>query len=515
MKKKHLAIMMILVVILLVIGELNPAGALPVHQEGNLLNNASFEQPFVNGAADGWSTWHQETEKTDDQCLSGYHYVPKWNLETNSINVLDGIASQYIGNNWDTWGGGVYQTVDVTPGTTYRFSFFAKGRTSNETAPSPSDSGINMNIRAAIDPNGGTQWDDADVVWGTASSPHDNWQQFSVEATATGDKMTLFTSADLGVVDVNQCRQFLDTWYDKAELIPVAGTELPAAADSAASSATICVNAFHDTNANGIHDPNERYMTDVTITVANQNAIVGSVISDGTESPKCFQNLEPGTYQVAQQVPPQLQMTSAANVAVEAAADVTVNVAFGSRVRGEPIAEASPGESATGGSQAEGPTGPTSGGMICVNAFHDENANAIIDPNEGYMAGVTLTLASDGEVVGEVVSTGSGTPQCFDNLVPGQYEISQKVSGPLELTTADRIVLAIAEGQALQVDFGSRLSTADSGSTPPTADQGASNAQAGEGANDEGPDLLAIGGLAAIILGVVLLGALIFYLLRR
>ena len=75
------------------------------------------------------------------------------------------------------------------------------------------------------------------------------------------------------------------------------------------SGGTICVNAFHDANANGVHDAGEGYMADVTITVANQSTIVGSVISEGSESPKCFYNLEVGSYQVAQQVPAQLQMT--------------------------------------------------------------------------------------------------------------------------------------------------------------------------------------------------------------
>ncbi len=65
-----------------------------------------------------------------------------------------------------------------------------------------------------------------------------------------------------------------------------------------------------------MHDVNEGYMGDVTFTVASQSAIVGNVISDGSERPKCFYNLDPDSYQVAQQVPAHLQMTSAANTAV-------------------------------------------------------------------------------------------------------------------------------------------------------------------------------------------------------
>jgi hypothetical protein len=385
-----------------------------------------------------------------------------------------------------------------------------------------------MNVRAAIDPNGNEQWTDSDVVWGPTSSPHDNWQQFSIDAKATGDKMTVFTSANFGIPGVNQCRQFLDTWYDNAELVMISEAAPPAAtpetqpSEQSTSGVTICVNAFHDVNANGLHDPNEGYMPDVTFTVANQNAIVGTVISDGTENAKCFLNLEVGMYQVAQQVPAQYQMTSAANVAVEAPVDSTVSVEFGSRVRGEPVTEVSPGDSTAAGAPAAGNneqsaalTGPTSGGMICVNAFHDENANAAIDPNEGYMAGVTLAVASGGSVIGQVISAGSDVPQCFDNLEPGPYEVTQQVSGPLEMTTADSVMLAVAEGQAMQVEFGSRLQTDHGGTTPSETDGTDASTEPEEGTDDGGLDLLAVVGLAAIILGVILLGALIFFLLRR
>ncbi len=471
-----------------------------------------------------------ETEKTDSECLSGYHFQPKWNMETEGAFVNNAIASQYIGNNWDTWGGGVYQTVAVTPGTTYRFSYYAKGRTTSEKSPAASETGINMNIRAGIDPNGGGQWLDSDVVWGPSSSPHDNWQQFSVEATATGDKMTVFTSADLGVVGSNQCRQFLDTWYDSAELVavgaapaptsppapaatappaPPASTAVPqptATAEAAptaetqptnepeeiaeappeqpSTGATICVNAFHDINANGRYDPGEEFMAGVTITVASQNAIVGNVISDGSENPKCFFNLEPGRYQVAQQVPANLEMTSAANVAIEAAGDNTVIVAFGSKVRGAPITEPvppAPGDSlpSDGVGESDVPMPPNSGGSICVNAFHDENANGVNDPNEGYMAGVTLAVASGSEQVGQTLSTGSDTPTCFDGLEPGPYEVTQQVPSRLEMTTAESIMLPLADGQSTLVEFGSRIHM-DSTETAPVDDSD-SGAQTGEG----------------------------------
>jgi len=562
MKKRQFTIPFLILSILLITSWQDRVEAAPAQQEGNLLGNAGFEQPYVNGAAENWSTWHMETERTDSECLSGYHYQPKWNMETNGSFVADGVASQYIGNNWDTWGGGVYQTVNVTPGVTYRFSFSAKGRTTSESSPAPSEAGINMNIRAGIDPNGSGLWQDGDVVWGASGSPHDTWQQFSVEATATGDKITVFTSADLGVPGVNQCRQFLDTWFDNAQLVtagpPPANTpppappatavpastptalpsptsEVPATTEPQATTepspteesssdlelttgGTICVNAFHDVNANGLHDLHEGYMAEVTITVATQSTIVGSMISEGSESPKCFYNLEPGPYQVAQQVPAQLQMTSAANAAVETSADTTVGVKFGSRVRGAPVVDAAPDDQ--GGAEAAESSGqdmPTTGGIICVNAFHDENGNGVNDPEEGYMAGVILTVTGEIVPVGQVVSTGSEMPHCFGGLDQGPYEVTQEVPDLLEMTTADSAVVALTDGMKMQLEFGSRLQLEDTSSTSSTgsADTGDTEAQVDEETDGGGLDLLALSGLGVIIIGVILLGALIFFLLRR
>ena len=365
MEKRLLTYTLILPVIIILLAAISPVYAEPPEQDGNLLQNAGFEQPFVDGTAEGWTTWALETEKQDDTCLDGYHYLPKWNMETGGEFIAGGATSQYIGNNWDTWSAGVMQTVDAIPGTTYRFSFTAKGRTSNEESPAPSEFGINMNMRAGIDPNGSGLWDDADVVWSAVGSPHDAWQTITMAATATGDKITVFTSVDLGVPDVNQCRQFLDTWYDNAELValgePPADTPPPADEPTPeqpvesvpAGGGTICVNAFHDENANGLLDDSEGYMAGVTIVVAGESEVVGQAISDGSDTPTCFQGLQ-GSYQVAQQLPGRLEMTTASNALIAATDNHTTLVAFGSRIRQDNAGDASESAGSEGSTEEAG-----------------------------------------------------------------------------------------------------------------------------------------------------------------
>lgn len=398
MAKKSLVLLILILPAL--IGASHIAAA-PQTQSGNLLQNPGFEQPFSSGVAGNWQRWFRSTPRQDSECLVAYHFEPKWNVETTGGLVREGGSSQYVGNNWDTWSGGVYQTVPATPGTTYRFTFYGRGRGTNEPSPAPSEGNLQINMRAGIDPNGSGVWNDADVVWGAAGSPHDQWQAFTVQATATGNQITVFTAADWGFTGVNQCRQFLDTWYDSAELValtpptdtpaplptaapptatlppaptdaiptePAAATLIatltPAVSPTPAGTATICVNAFLDANGNGLHDADEAYVAGVTLTVAQGNRLIGQAVSPGTDQPICFANLPAGTYEVAQTLPPALELTTQANATVVVAEGQTIGLEFGSRPRTTPTTapEATPAEATAEPTATTPPTGGTSDG---------------------------------------------------------------------------------------------------------------------------------------------------------
>jgi hypothetical protein len=411
----------------------------PAQAQDNLLTNPNFNQPFSGGVANGWSAWHRETARTDD-CAIPYYFRPRWNLEFNADYIFAGGTSQYIGNNWDTWSAGVYQTVAATPGTTYRFTFRAIGRTTSEPDPAPSENYVQMNVRAGIDPGGGTAWNGPNVVWGPAGSPHDQWQQFSVEATATGNQITVFTSANMAREGMNQCLQYLDTWYDTAELVAV------------------------------------------------------QVVPTATNTPPPPPPPPPATNTPAHTPTPEVT----------------------------PTPTTAPTDTPT-----PTPTAPP-GGTICLNAFNDENANGIHDPGEDYMAGITLTLSRDGAVIDTAISTGQAEPICFEGLEPGAYEVAQQIPPRLELTTADTAVIEISEGQTLGLEFGSRLRpqatpVTDSAGTdtiadadlPPTVDPDLVEETAVPEEDAPVRSLAALSGLIAFFLGILLLGVLLFFFLRR
>ncbi|MBP6015805.1 MAG: hypothetical protein KA586_03735 [Candidatus Promineofilum sp.] len=408
-------------------------------QGANLLQNPGLEPPGSNGVAQGWQRWHRTTARQNEECLVAYHFEPKWSVEVNPAFINSGSGSQAVGNSWDTWSGGVFQTVPATPGTVYRFTFFGRGRGSNEQVPAPSETGLQINMRAGIDPNGSGVWSDSDVVWSGAGSPHDVWQPFTVEATATGNQITVFTAADWGVTGVNQCRAHLDTWFDTAEL--VAQTPAPP-------------------------------------TAAPQP----------TAAPP-----------VATQPP-----APTAGVPTEPAAATVIAT----------LTQTAPTETAT----------PAGTSTVCVNAFLDTNGNGLHDPDEGYVAGITLTVAQGATIIGQAVSTGTEEPICFGDLPAGAYQVGQTLPAALEMTTQANATVNVNEGQTVGLEFGSRIRATATADTQPNATETADTAATATAAANSGNDNTTAGGtpgwlvylgVGAILVGVVLLGVLLFMLLRR
>lgn len=446
MIRKNVCKLAVAIAMFLIASRATHVAAGPLLQAANLLQNPGFDEPYnADGSAHGWGRWHNETgaASKDPQCLNGYHFKPIWSVEFLTARFIHaGSYSQHIGMQWDTWKAGMLQTVSVKPGSKYRFSAFGQGRGANGPIPMPSETSLNMNMQVGIDPNGSGLWYDSDVVWSGTASPHDQWQQFTVETVATSDKITVFTAANWGVAGVNQCRAFLDAWWDTAELVEVAP---PPTATS----------------------------------------------------------------------PPPPPPPTATNTPLP------------------PTPTATPAATATNTpvptSTATATPEPPEGGTVCINAFADENANGIHDATEGYMASVTFTVASSERVVGQAVSYGNETPICFDGLASGSYQVAQILPSRLEMTTAANAVLEVEEGMSYGVEFGSRVrQLGDSGVPGSTTDLIASDATVPapepenvapesdvEETQDGGLDLLALSGLLVIMLAVVLLGVLIFLVLRR
>lgn len=139
------------------------------------------------------------------------------------------------------------------------------------------------------------------------------------------------------------------------------------------------------------------------------------------------------------------------------------------------------------------------------------------------MAGVTFTVATDGVAVGQAVSSGPD-PVCFEELEPGNYQVAQTVPATLEMTTGANTTITIAEGERKLVAFGSRVRSETAAvsdetvasETVETDDSQVVTVEDAEAEEDPAArSWLAVLGLGAIFVAIILLGLLIFLLLRQ
>ncbi len=145
---------------------------------------------------------------------------------------------------------------------------------------------------------------------------------------------------------------------------------------------------------------------------------------------------------------------------------------------------------------------PPQGGVICVNAFADNNSNGQRDADEGYMAGVTFTIAQGDQVVAQGVSTGTSSAVCFEGIEPGTYLVAQVVPRNLEMTTAGNATIEVSEGSTTSLEFGSKIKSDlggdDISAEPSQTPEGSGSDQGGDSSGDESPNISALVGLGAI-----------------
>ncbi len=193
MQRKFLMLMLLSAALMLTIAAV-PAGA----QAGNLLLDGGMEGEYTNrGRADlnvpaNWSLWYTESPRTADwQNLVpvGFPHLGP------GPNPQEGARAQNFNRGYATFTVALYQTVPVAAGTNLIGSAWAQVKTCN-VAPNADNCGSAAEsgayVRVGIDPNGGNNPYDSDIVWSPNSQPHDQWLQMTTNATATGTSATLF-----------------------------------------------------------------------------------------------------------------------------------------------------------------------------------------------------------------------------------------------------------------------------------------------------------------------------------
>lgn len=190
--------------------------------QANLVLNGDMESGFsardnVTGVPLGWAFYVLSgTPDADRQAFAPYaHSAPTfWAMR----------------DTYSSWVAGGYQSIAVTPGITYRMGAFAFIWTCNDNQYSCigqdgvrwSHKESNMRVRIGIDPNSGTDPNSGEIVWGPWAQPWDGYQGLTVDATATGDYVTIFLQADSGAA-----MAFNEAYWDDVTLVAI--TTTPAA----------------------------------------------------------------------------------------------------------------------------------------------------------------------------------------------------------------------------------------------------------------------------------------------
>lgn len=452
--------------------------AAPLRQ--NLLTNPGFEPPY-NGSdttyvANGWNPWHEDSGELCNTRPEDWNFVcrPHWVEERdwNGYGFIRSGSSQHIGVQYMTWHAGVFQTVNVPPGSRVRFSAWGRAFAAMENPPAPSW-GVNWvpHMQVGIDPNGDGLWSSGAIIWSGENNTVDAWVQLSVEATVgPNGRVSVFTSSRYRAVTPIA---HMETWWEDAvlEVIAPAATVAP-------------TSAPRPTNPPAPPAPR------VTSTPRPDGAIVHIVQYGDTLSG------------IAQQYGVTVEQLIQLNAASIGAGNVIVV--------GQELVVSIPAAPPTTPPQPTPVITPTvapTGGSLCVLAFHDRNGDTFREPDaEEMLPNALFTVGSTGGIVGQYTTDGLSEPYCFVNLPAGTYRVNmQPPPGYVSSGSAD-MVIGLTGGQ-LDVALG-----AQRGEQPTATPEGSGGA-----GGSLGSDLLRrgaqISGIVLLVLAIIV--AVVFFLSRR
>ena len=496
-------------------------------QDTNLLRDGGFEGTFTSrGRADlnipsDWSIWVADTPHTEDWMnlpVVGYPHNgpdPVPHGGAHSLNLNKGYA---------TFTAAVYQQVSVPDGANVSASAWAFIRTCKiDTGQTQCTSTPDSNAftRIGIDPNGGTNPFDSDVVWSANAAPHETWQQMNVSATATGATVTLFLYATQ-----QWPMQLNNAYWDDASLSVGGSGGVAAAQPGAATPAPTSAAAAPFVNAQG-----ERADGSVVHTVEAGDTLDSIAFAYGVTRADllALNNIaDPRIIQIGQQI----IVKAAPKPTEEATPEVTEAAAAGTDESSPATPAASPTVAQPDEVRYAPPAPVVSVGTavypidpaantasICVIFFEDSNNNRIQDMGESTLPGGDILLTSNGAPAGQHTSDNQPDPFCFDQLAAGSFSVQASAPEGYGLTTPDQLKVQAYPGAQINVAFGAAQGV-EAVVPPPADSNGSVSATSGSdtdthssGANGLSSNLgLIVFGAAGLVLVV---GMSVSVILRR
>lgn len=413
----------------------NPAQGAPA-QQANLLNNGSMEggSRMVNndgdwrGVPNAWDPWYNKVENED--CNKAFA-KPHYEMEAHPSHVKDGMwsARYWTDARMDA---GLMQTVAATPGTKYKFSIYVFNWTvpMAQAQPDVPSKGEQM-VQVGMDPAGGTNGGAASVVWGAETWQYDSLILLTVEATATANKITVFTRTR-----PNWCGQRNDSFWDAGTVVATGQgpTPVPAGGKTAVPTKPSTWGVQSGSIITATPQPDGSIIHTVSsgesctgIAVAYNISLDDLYSQNSLSNDKC-RFISPGQKLTIR--PPQQPTPAPATPTPETTA-----------VAEEPSEEVAPPQDANG--------------TICVMGFEDENSNGIPEPVEPKLAGMTFEVSNGTQVIGTYTTDALSEPYCFAQVPPGAYVVSW-TGEALAATTEQSWSITLEPGTTVSRQFGAQ-----------------------------------------------------------
>ena len=213
-------------------------------QDAGLLVNPGFENPYntVDGeppreVAQGWAPWHVPAVSGSPTFANLQpEYEP---TAPDTSRILEGNNAQLIRSFFATHDGGVFQRVEgIETGTTVGFSVSAYVWSTTFDEVDLSEEDGDVFVQVGIDPTGGTDGQSNAIVWSEAGvEQYDAYHDYSVEAEAAGNAITVFVRTTIGVPVKNNHIYLDQATLDTGGVEAPTATSMPPSATSTNTSA--------------------------------------------------------------------------------------------------------------------------------------------------------------------------------------------------------------------------------------------------------------------------------------
>ena len=474
--------LLVLLTLLIVTGL--PVGA----QDGdNLLRDGSFEGQYTGrGSGDlnipaDWNIWVAESsdQYTNIRPTAFPHNGP-------DPDPQQGARALNFNKAWATFTIAVYQQVSVPEGSNVHGSAYGNLHTcvvpkNNQKCNSSSEFGAF--IRVGIDPNGGTNPNDSDVVWSGNAQPHDTWQEISVDATATAGTVTLFiytSQARFASADGDVEAHLNKAYFDNAKLVIGGGGGAVAGSDSGGQQVAAAPPAPASVPAVVAQD--ERDDGSIVHVVRPGDTIDSIAVAYGVsrQDIMALNNIsDPRIIQIGQELKVR-EGDGSGSGDDEEDGDSGDGEDNADGEDGEPAdpdreyldpADAAPAPVVSVASgkvlPARDPAALTA--SVCVMLFDDANQNRIQEDGEPLLSGGDISLRAGGQETDSHTTDGASEPHCFEALSAGQYVTVASAPSGYGLTTPNQFRVSANPGATVNVAFGAAQGVVPAMIPPPDA----------------------------------------------